>query len=160
VAAPALERDSSRMILARLIGVSGIEPEPWSAADLRAILLHQLAAPVDGDLHAADAGRCGGACACRSFRDLLACDAPQADLLRSAKTFFKAAMRDDDTLPRDAARVLYLATIVCARRAGIAGVSTLDTTATAREVRRCLTFAWLPEDVRALLRQEDGGRRG
>jgi hypothetical protein len=136
--------------------------EQWSANDLRAILDHQLGTRLDCDLPEAASDRdCigkgtggphSGSCRCLTFRDLLRCAAPSSELLKLAKEFAKKSVHVECTLPPDVARYFYVLSALRARTHGIAGVSTLSNASIAREASRCLTFAWLSDEARELLR--------
>jgi hypothetical protein len=83
---------------------------------------------------------------------LLRCAAPSPLLLKLLKEFAKKSVRVESTLPSDVARYLYVLSALRARIHGIAGISTLTNASVAREASRCLTFAWLSDDARELLR--------
>jgi len=68
------------------------------------------------------------------------------------KRYAKNALAECGHLPRDVARVLYVAAIVRGRLAGIPGMTSPDRAGVEREARRCLTYGWLPPELRALLR--------
>jgi hypothetical protein len=68
------------------------------------------------------------------------------------KDFAKASMTEPRDLPKDVARVLYVLTIVRGQASGERHFTTLDAANVERETRRCLTFGWLPEQVREWLR--------
>ena len=141
--------------------------EPWSSHDLRAILDHQLDTRLDCDLpeSASDrnciaknqSGRNSGQCRCLTFRDLLRCPEPSPELLKLVKAFAKNSIRVEHSLPPDVARYFYVLSVLRARSHGIAGVSTLSDASIARETGRCLTFAWLSEEARGLLRSSLAG---
>lgn len=95
----------------------------WKAEELTAVFRHQLGAPVEFDLAArgsADARRIiqlttASKLLIRSFEDLLKHEHPPLDLLIMTKDFAKASsVSKNPTLPKDIARVLYLAAIAAA----------------------------------------------
>lgn len=139
--------------------------ETWSAGDMRAILDHQFNVPLERELPAAALPcRCtvpGGANLerCHSFGQLLRCASPSRDLLNHVKSFAKQAGRAEGDLPREVARYFYVVSILRARMFGIKGVSALSDSATDREAGRCLTYGWLSDDARALLRESLVGAR-
>ncbi len=159
---PPVSRRKSHDILQALLDPSRSETVAWSASDLRAMLDHQLATALSAELdqlaacaqstreHAlAILADCRGA----SFGDLLRATAPSGRALKMVKDYAKGALATAGDLPRDVARVLYVLAILRGRQSGIEDITALDEASLTREVRRCLTFAWLPEDIRALLRR-------
>ncbi len=133
----------------------------WSASDLRSILEHQLASnlvsevdqlaefsqrPREAALAVIDA------CGCKTFFDVLAAKVPSDAALRMLKDYAKRLMADEGGLPRDVARVIYVAAILRARQARIANMTSLSEASIERETRRCLTFGWLPDSVGEMLR--------
>ncbi len=160
---PAASR-KSKDILRALMDPSRPDAVPWSSADLRAMLEHQLATPLASELDrlaeisdrsreevsSIIGGYQGG-----TFGDLLRNASPSIDAIRLAKDFAKASLVEDGGLPRDVARVLYVMAILRGRQAGFGDISSLDIENLRRETRRCLTFGWLPDDVRNLLRAQD-----
>jgi hypothetical protein len=137
------------------------EPVPWSSADLKAILSHQLALPLVAEIdQLAAVVKCSPeetsviieSCGCRTFADLLRSHSTSGRVLRLLKNYAKASLAKRGQLPRDVARVLYMAAILRGRQAGISDMTTLDDARIEREARRCLTFGWLPDDIRELLR--------
>jgi hypothetical protein len=59
----------------------------------------------------------------------------------------------DGDLPKDVARVLYIMIILRALSIGDARITTLDDVSIEGEARRCLTFVWLPNDIREFIRK-------
>jgi len=150
----------SKSILRALLDPSEDQLIAWSANDLQAILLHQLAAPLSSeaeDIAAADRTdfttivEIIEQSGCQTFEDALQRQPPSRRLLAAFKNYAKALLRTEEGLPRDVARILYIACIQCGRRAGFRDITSLDVLSLQREVRRCLTFGWLPDDVRSLL---------
>ena len=147
-------------ILRSLMDPDSVDAVPWSADELKSILEHQLASPLADELErfvqvsslAADRIQALVAAGPGSFREALLGGTPPVEMVRLVKDFAKASLAADDDLPRDAARVLYILAIVQGQRLGDRGISTLDHASLRREVRRCLTFAWLPAIVRQALR--------
>lgn len=68
------------------------------------------------------------------------------------KGYVKQSLTKEGYLPRDVARVLYVTVILRGRQAGIGDITSLDEVNLKREARRCLTFGWLPDGIRELLR--------
>ena len=151
----------SKDIIRALMNPSRLDTVPWSSSDLRAMLEHQLATPLTSELdRLAELSQCSReqaisiitSCGCHSFGDLLREDSPFVSALKMLKDYAKASLVNEEDLPRDVARVLYVIAILRGREAGIADVSSLDDMSIERAVRRCLTYGWLPDDVRELLR--------
>lgn len=162
---------SSNAILRILLDSALPEPCAWSTDDLRAVLAHMLATPlrlevlpiatalgVPADQVASIINQCG----CDTFGTALNGATPNAEALRLVKAFAKSFLQPgQQDLPKDVARVLYVASILRARKCGARDVSSLPNADVTREARRVLTYDWLPDDLRALIRQcislEDGG---
>ena len=151
----------SKDILRALMDPSQPDAVPWSSSDLRAILEHQLATPLVSEFdQLAEASRLSGdrvlsileASGCRTFRDAIRNASQSADAIRLVKDLAKASLAQDGDLPRDVARVLYVLAIVHGRQAGVSNLTSLDDASLERETRRCLTFGWLPDEIRRLLR--------
>lgn len=152
---------SSRKLLGSLLDSSRLDLGPWSLADLRAILEHQLDTPLlaererfeetssDAALPVAELDASGAA----TFGELLMSDSTSGSTLRLVKDFAKASLAAEGDLPREVARVLYTLAILVALKVGEASVTSLDDEAARREGYRCLTFAWLPASVASRLRQ-------
>lgn len=134
----------------------------WAASELRAVLEHQLQVPLAHEVAWVARGAARGHRAASglprrvlesTFAEVLSADRPDRDALSFVKEFAKEALsRDDDGVPRDVAATLYVLVAAKAASAGLAQVSSLRGARLTREVRRCLTFGWLPETVRAALR--------
>ena len=145
------------------------EPDavPWSSRDLRAILEHQLATPLLSELD--ELAETGGiskdqvlpileACGCQTFLDVIRNASQCADAIRLIKNLAKASLAHGSDLPRDVARVLYVLAILHGQQAEVSDLTSLDSASLERETRRCLTFGWLPDDIRCLLRVNPTGR--
>lgn len=163
--APTASR-KSKDILRALMDPSQPDAVPWSSSDLRAMLEHQLAAPLACEVdRLAELARCSrehvssvvAECGCDTFADALRDGSPSASVLSMLKNCAKGAMASQGDLPRDVARVLYVLAIVRGRQAGMDGITSLGEANITRAVARCLTFGWLPDDIRDLLR---GGQLG
>ncbi len=131
----------------------------WSASDLRSILEHQLASTLlseaDKLAELSQSSRKAvlavlDSCGCKTFFDVLT-KVPSGAALRILKDYAKGSMAEDGGLPRDVARVIYVAAILRSRQAGIAEMTSLSDASIEREARRCLTFGWLPDSARKLL---------
>lgn len=166
MARPTSASRRSKDILRALMDPSEPEAVPWSSQDLCAILEHQLATPLVSELdHLAEASRLSSdlvlpvleACGCQTFRDVIQNPCQSADAIRLIKNLAKASLTHDGDLPRDVARVLYVLAILRGRQAGVSDVTSLDNASLEREARRCLTFGWLPEEIRRVLRVNLGG---
>ena len=159
---PAGNNHNSKDILRALMDPSRPDPVPWSSHELRAILEHQLASPLDSE--AERLAQISGLTvkmvaallrntSCVSFGELLMLSPPHLRALKLVKEFFKASLAKDGDLPRDVARCLYVVAILQGQRAGIGQISSLDETSLEREARRCLTFGWLPQEARQLIQR-------
>lgn len=151
----------SKEILRVLIDPSESRLVGWSPEDLRAILAHQLDASMMAEVD--ELATAGGmdrdsavslitASDCSTYGELLRSPSPSCPLLNLVKAMAKRAMGQEGDIPCDVARVIYVSAILAARRVGHTAITTLADVAVEAEARRCLTFAWLPGDVRALLR--------
>lgn len=158
---PPVSSRKSHDILRALLDPSRSETVPWSSSDLGAMLEHQLATSLVAELDRLaeraeysreDALSIIAGCRCSSFGDLLRADAPSSRALKMVKDYAKGALGTEGDLPRDVARVLYVMAILRGRHVGIEAITSLDEASIVRETRRCLTFGWLPHDIRALLR--------
>ena len=134
---------------------------PWSFEDLRSILMHQLNAPLENEVQRfAEISRFSieqvqqylDFCPGQTFAEAL--EKPVSpEILEMIKEYAKASLMGDLDLPRDVARVIYIASIQQAQKAGFDQISTLDSASIQREIRRCLTFAWLTNEIRQILRK-------
>ncbi|MBD3291828.1 MAG: hypothetical protein GF393_02825 [Armatimonadia bacterium] len=134
---------------------------PWSANELRIILEHQLATPLASEcarfaeirrrplehIHTLVGDDRG-----QTFGGLLKSTSPAIAVLALVKDFAKASLSDENDLPREVARVLYIMAILCGRCNSTNPMTSLDRASIERETRRCLTYAWLPDNIRELLR--------
>jgi hypothetical protein len=159
---PPAANPKSKDILRALMAPSRPDTGAWSSNELREILEHQMAAPLvaEQERFAMLAGCATNRVAdlissssCRTFGDLLRNKTPPIAALRLVKDFAKAAMADEDDLPRDVARVLYILTILRGQKVSGGQLTGLDDSIIVREARRCLAFGWLPEHVRSLVRE-------
>ena len=159
---PLGERQESKDILRALMDPSHDDVVAWSASDLRAILAHQLGTPLREEVdQLAEAGACTResvvaaiqASGCRTFGELLQLEAPHLEMLRLVKDYAKAAIATRGShLPGDVARLLYVLSILRGRAVGASEMTTLTEESIEREARRCLTYRWLPQDVRQWIR--------
>ena len=150
------ETKMSKDILRALMDPSEPDAVPWYSNDLRAFLDHQLAAPLVSELdQVAKLSQCSRdealivleRCGCRTFGEILESHSGPRRTTWILKEYAKGALTDEDSLPRDVARVLYVAAILRGKQVGITDISSLEDANIEREVRRCLTFAWLPECI-------------
>jgi hypothetical protein len=164
---PTTASQRSKDILRALMDPSQPDAVPWSSSDLRAILEHQLATHLVSELDQfAEASQLSSdrvlgileASGCRTFRDVLKNASESVDAVRLVKDLAKASLAHCGGLPRDVARVLYVLAILRGRQAGVSNLTSLDNVSLERETRRCLTFGWLPDEIRCLLRVNPKGR--
>jgi hypothetical protein len=158
---PETENRKSKDIIRALMDPSRPDTVPWSSSDLRAMLEHQLAAPLACELlRLAETSRRSfdevasvvGGLKGATFGQLLENPTPCLEAIELVKDYAKAALRRDGDLPRDVARVLYVMAILRGRQAGYPAISSLDNVNVKGETRRCLTFGWLPDRVQDFLR--------
>jgi len=107
--------------LARMFGSRLDEAGSWQPNELEAILHHQMTAPLEVDL-----GRTATLASCKtrvtvSFAELLRTRHPRLELLEGVKDFAKSQLRKrNGQLPREIARLLYIASVLVARlRCGV-----------------------------------------
>ena len=74
------------------------------------------------------------------------------ECLSLIKEFAKYALAHDDLLPREVARVIYIWAILRGRYATSSVMTSMDDAELKNAARRCLTLAWLPDSIRASLR--------
>jgi hypothetical protein len=163
MAKPATASQRSKDIIRALMDPSEPDAVPWSSSDLRAILEHQLATRLVLEVdQLAEAGRVSAhqvlsilePCGCWTYLDAIQNASQCPDAIKLIKNLAKASLAHGGDLPRDVARVLYVLAILNGQRAGVSDITSLDRANLDRETRRCLTFGWLPEQVRCLLRTE------
>lgn len=90
---------------------------------------------------------------CHTFGDVLRHEPSAVEAIRLVKDFAKASLANEGDLPKEVARVLYVMAILCGRIAGADRMTALDDASVEREARRCLTFGWVPDYVRKLIRR-------
>lgn len=163
---PLINNNKSKDILRALMTPSQPDMVPWLSKDLRAILEHQLTTTLGSELdylveisHLSreQVSSILKGIEHRTFGNLLQDISPSIQVMRLIKEFGKASMMGNGDLPRDVARVLYVLAILRGRQAGVRNISMLDEASLEHEVRRCLTFGWLPDYVRDLLRTSLSG---
>jgi hypothetical protein len=142
--------------LARILQVSASTPEVLSTDELGTILRHQLGTPLTIDLadpNGPDAANVGE----MTFGELLAAERPPLDLLERVRRFAKVCKaRPDGPLPAEVGTVLYFASIVKARVACGARISTLNDADVNGGVRWALQQAWVFEPLRQLFEAAEG----
>lgn len=160
--APAANRES-KDILRALMDPSRHDMVPWSSSELRAMLEHQLATPLASEHERfAEIAYCSleqvsaviEGCRGDTFGDLLRYESSSIKAVRLVKDFAKESLANEGDLPKEVARVLYIMAILRGRDVGGGHMTSLDDESVEREARRCLTFGWLPEDVRNLIRAQ------
>jgi hypothetical protein len=159
---PRSAHQRSKDILSAIMDVSQPAMIPWSPNDLRAILEHQLATPLAMEIDRLT--QCSGCnreevsqliedSKCRTFGEFLAIANPSRKMLAVIKDFAKSAMSDSEILPRDVARIIYVSVILRGRQIKGRALTTLDADSIEREARRCLSYGWLPESTRDIIRK-------
>jgi hypothetical protein len=127
-----------------LASVFRIDAKPtdlWKPDELRSIFLHQLAAPLDGDL---------GAASTQTFGQLLRDERPPLALLRSVKDFAKRSRNSESPLPEDVATALYFAAIAAALLRHGERISDLDDKGLARGFGWGVAQPWVDDDTKRL----------
>lgn len=154
--------DSDSHALAALLDAGDDDHRIWNAAELCAILKHQLSAPIQVDLTAMEqrlAARLRLAATSqglllKSFGDLLHHPNPPVELLKLTKDFAKACrLSRGGPLPREIATVLYFTSIVAALVRCRRRITRLDDADTRRGVEQCLAQPWLDAPTRRLLEE-------
>lgn len=133
-----------RELLHDLMDPQNSEVAHWSAADLRGMLEHLLATRLSQEVEGAIAVDANA-----TFRELLTSPQPSAGALGLVKSYAKGVSE----LPREVARVLYVATLARAFQVGCESITAMSRVTLEREIRRCLTIQWLPEAIRSILKQ-------
>ena len=113
----------------------------WKPDELRSIFLHQLDAPVEGDLGAASA---------LSFGQLLRDERPSLALLKSVKDFAKRSRNSDSPLPEDVATALYFAAIGAALLRHGQRITDLDDKGLARGFGWGVAQPWVDDQTKRL----------
>ncbi len=147
--------------MARLLEAEAGSEAEWTAADMAAILRHQLKAPLRADLSTTnpDAGKtldtiseAGPPSA--TFGELFAHPHPPLELLVLAKDFGKALRRDTSCgVPAEVATVIYYASIVSAQLRWGRRISALDEAGLRRGVEWVLAQSWLDATIRAMFEE-------
>lgn len=134
----------------------------WSEGEIKAILQHQLDAPLEFDLsrlehaEASLAGLRGGSI--RTFRELLAHARPPLALLELTRRFAKTCRsQPEGPVPDEVSTVLYLAAIAAARLAWGQRISRLDDSAFRHALDWALEQSWLDAGVGDLLARARAG---
>ena len=113
----------------------------WKDADLAAILLHQLQAPLarPGD---------------PTFEEVLFDPAPDPARLRQIKDFAKSLRDDPDSgIPSETCHVLYYAAIASAQVHTSDRLTSLAPDALSRGLKWALTLPWLTQPLKQLFQQ-------
>jgi len=148
-----------------LTEMMSLEPggrEPWATDELRAVLEHQLSAPLLCDLDDAtgelsellEAVGAAGERPIRTFGDLLQHPHPPLGLLQRTKQFAKACRnRPDSALPDEIATVLYFMSIVaamikCGRR-----ITRMDDASLRYSLDWAVRQTWLDEATHKLFKE-------
>lgn len=144
-------------LLRGLLGDPSDSSTDWVPRDLGLILDHQMATALLTDTVERNAGpgpRERDRCRCASYGQLFNCTArPCAEVTRAAKDHFKGLIDKNADFPVEVAKILYLLTLIRAKRMELSGVSNLSEATLTHLIRRALTHGWISEPVRTLLRQ-------
>jgi hypothetical protein len=151
--------DSARW-MAGAMGPEVDRPVPWNAAELGAMLSHQLASVIRADLESVSAELAGrydeiGAPADQTFGQLFTRPDPEVKALQVVKDFSKLAIADKDgSLPEEIGAVLYYAAIGCAiLRCGGQRISGLDEQTLKIGLNWATAQAWLDGSLRSLFQE-------
>jgi hypothetical protein len=152
--------DASRDVLSQLLACGKEPGAAWSAADLHAILRHQLEADVEFDLThfggvpketLASATSPQNETGYRTFGQLLTAPDPPLEMLDLIRRFAKRSRTQaSGELPDEVATALYYAAIAAARLRHGASVSKLDAKALQEGMTWGLEQTWLTEPLREL----------
>jgi hypothetical protein len=132
----------------------------WSTSEFHNILEHQLETTLESEVERfseitgqvrEDILAVLTDVRAQTFRQLLFSKQPPGNAVILVKEYAKSASSANDDLPRDVTRVLYIAVLLKARKMGLKNLSSLDPSILERETRRCLTFGWLPDDIREFI---------
>ncbi len=152
--------ETSRDALSRLLTLDRSEQSVWEAADLHAILCHQLDAEVEFDLThfggvaketMASVAASGDATKPRTFGQLLTEAAPPLEMLDMIRRFAKRSRTQGlEGMPEEIATVLYYAAIAAARLRHRESISKLDDAALMDGIDWALQQSWVAEPLRDL----------
>ncbi|MGA1238145.1 MAG: hypothetical protein ACO34E_14930 [Limisphaerales bacterium] len=137
---------ASRDRLARLLRVGEGDDEQWRPDELRAILAHQLEAPLVADL----SGQGGEGI--RTFGELFGHVRPPVGLLRQIKEYAKVHREHPlSALPSEVTTVLYYTSIVVARLRLGESITALEDSAVRLGVEWVLGQGWVTDELRELM---------
>jgi hypothetical protein len=148
----------SRLLARALSGPA--DDEPWSNADLAAMLRHQWSAPLCPDLERVAPGAASraqplaaaAAPPIHTFGDLLFHPQPPLELLVLLKEFGKAAPdAQEHPLPHELGAFFYHAAIALARQRHGRAISSISEDRLNEALRWATVQPWLGEGARALL---------
>jgi hypothetical protein len=156
--------------VSKLFQLDQATPEQWRPEDLRAMVRHQMSAPLEFDLGtvklsqleqktAAESLTDAARSDIKSFGDLLSTDRPPLELLRLSQKFFKqnVASSSKGSPEQRIAYLFYLLSIVAARTRLKVKTSKLSDMELLNGIQSMVNRTWIDDRVRALL--EDGRRR-
>src|SRR6266536_2452639 len=150
--------------VSKLMRLDETASEPWRPEDLRAMVRHQLSAPVEFDVRSLrlsqpeqgilnsslrEAPRSG----IRTFVDLFYSPHPPVELLRLSQKFFKEQLTRHPTVSPEhkIAYLFYLLSIVVARNRTGVKISKLTDQQLHQSVKAMADKPWVDEQVRKLL---------
>jgi hypothetical protein len=144
--------------------------EKWEAEDLRQMVQHQMAAPLEFDLcsvklseaeqqMAAELLNTAGSSGTTTFGDLFRSPTPPLELLRLSQKFFKTNLTShrDGSPEYKVAYVFYLLSIVAARVRHGVKISRLPDKDLLHVIKSVAGWSWIDEEIRQLL--AEGKRR-
>ncbi len=152
--------EASRDALSRLLALDRADQSAWGAADLHAILCHQLDAEVEFDLThfggvaretMANVATSGDVKGPRTFGQLLTDPDPPLEMLDMIRRFAKRSRtQGSEGMPEEVATVLYYAAIAAARLRHRVSISKLDDAALGSGLDWALRQSWMAEPLRDL----------
>lgn len=152
--------DADHGQLSSLFNMEPVAERLWRDDELRAMLQHQLTAPLRVDLINMDKDAAVGVrtladaqgLTLKSFGDLLAHPHPPIELLKITKDFAKACrLSPHSSLPREIASVLYFASIAAALVRCQRRITGLTNDALKEGLHWVLARPWLDAPTRALI---------
>jgi len=144
------------------MGCGGTRGRAWKPEELKAILRHEMTAPIEMDLGGMPKGLAKGlrqlaggeGLLLKSYHDLLHHPSPPVELLEIAKDFAKVSKDSEESpLPRQVAAVIYYACIVTAWMRCGRKITTLNLTALLSGLKWALAQAWVDKETRQLLKE-------
>ena len=144
--------------MSTMLNLNGVNVHAWGSQELREMLRHQLAAPLQlslGTLSAEVAHQVkqAGVDPRMTLDQLLNHPRPPIELLKLVKRFAKMCRRDrENALPSEIAMLLYYASIAAALLRTEQPISDLKPASLQRGMSWLIGQEWLTDDMRSLLK--------